>query len=74
MTNLVISFIQNENERNAMAISQLFTETEKFDAMIVDVLADLRKKHKHADCESIHKKIVKIADFSSINKVIKKTS
>ena len=44
MTNLVISFIQNENERNAMAISQLFTETEKFDEMIVDVLADLRKK------------------------------
>ena len=74
MTNLVISFIQNENERNAMAISQLFTETEKFDEMIVDVLADLRKKHKHADCESIHKEIVKIADFSSINKVIKKTS
>ena len=36
--------------------------------MIVDVIADLRRKHKRTDCESIHKEIVKIADFSSISK------
>ena len=36
--------------------------------MIVDVITDLRKKHKRADCESIHKEIIKIADFSNISK------
>ena len=43
-----------------MATSQLLTDTKKFDEMIVDVLTDLRKKQKLADCESIHKEIVKI--------------
>ena len=51
-----------------MATSQLLTDTKKFDEMIVDVITDLRKKHKRADCESIHKEIVKIADFSNISK------
>ena len=51
-----------------MATSQLLTDTEKFDEMIVDVLTDLRKKQKLADCESIHKEIVKIADFRNIDK------
>ena len=36
--------------------------------MIVDVITELRKKHKRADCESIHKEIIKIADFSNISK------
>ena len=36
--------------------------------MTVDVITDLRKKHKRADCESIQKEIVKIADFSNISK------
>ena len=55
-------------EENTMATSQLLTDTKTFDEMIVDVMADLRKKHKRADCESIHKEIVKIADFSNISK------
>ena len=51
-----------------MATSQLVTDTKKFDGMIVDVITDLRGKHKRADCESIHKEIVKVADFSKISK------
>ena len=51
-----------------MATSQLLTDTKKFDEIIVDVITDLRKKHKRADCESIHKEIIKIADFRNINK------
>ena len=51
-----------------MATSQLLTDTKKFDEMIVDSITDLRKKHKRADCESIHKEIIKIADFSNISK------
>ena len=51
-----------------MATSQLITDRKKFDEMIVDVIADLRKRHKRADCESIHKEIIKIADFSNISK------
>ena len=51
-----------------MAISQLLTDTKKFDEMIVDVITNLRKKHNRADCESIHKEIIKIADFSNISK------
>ena len=51
-----------------MATTQLLTDTKKFDEMIVDVITDLRKKHKRADCESIHKEIIKIADFSNISK------
>ena len=51
-----------------MATSQLLTDTKKFNEMIVDLIKDLRKKHKRADCESVHKEIVKIADFSNINK------
>ena len=51
-----------------MATSQLLTDTKKIDEIIVDVIADLRKKHKRADCESIHKEIIKIADFSNISK------
>ena len=47
-----------------MATSQLLTDTKKFDEMIVDVITDLRRKYKRADCESIDKEIVKIADFS----------
>ena len=43
-----------------MATSQLVTDTEKFDGMIVDVITNLRRKHKWADCESIHKEIVKL--------------
>ena len=39
----------------------------KFDKMIVDVIADLRK-HRRADCESIHNKIFNMANFSNINK------
>ena len=35
--------------------------------MIVDVIADLRK-HRRADCESIHNEIFKMANFSNINK------
>ena len=42
-----------------MATSQLVTDTKKFDGMIVDVITDLRKKHKRADCESIHKDLMK---------------
>ena len=52
-------------KRNTIAISQLLTDTEKFDEMVVDLITDLRIKHKHADCESIHKKIAKIAGFSN---------
>ena len=51
-----------------MATSQLVTDTKKCDGMIVDVITDLRKKQKRADCESIHKEIVKLADFSNISK------
>ena len=54
-------------KRNTMATSQLLIDTENFDEMIVDVITDLKRKNKHADCESIHKEIVKIADFSSIS-------
>ena len=52
---------------NTMATSQLLIETENFDEMIVDVITDLKRKNKHADCESIHKEIGKIADFSNIS-------
>ena len=48
-----------------METSHLVTDTKKFDGMIVDVITDLRKKHKRADCESIHKETVKLADFSN---------
>ena len=51
-----------------MATSQLLTDTNKFDEIIADVITDLRKKHKRADCENIHKEIIKIADFSNITK------
>ena len=51
-----------------MAISQLLTDTKKIDRMIVDVITDLRKKHKRADCESIHKETVNLADFSNTSK------
>ena len=51
-----------------MATSELVTDTTKFDEIIVDVITDLRKKHKRADCESIHKEIIQIADFSNITK------
>ena len=51
-----------------MATSQLVTDTKKFDGMIIDVITDLRRKHKRADWESIHKEIVKLADFSNISK------
>ena len=51
-----------------MATSQLLTDTKKFDEMIVDVITDLRRKHKRADCEGIRKEIVAIADFSNISK------
>ena len=51
-----------------MATSHFLTDTKKFDGMIVDVITDLRRKHKRADCESIHKEIIKIADFSNISK------
>ena len=51
-----------------MATSELVTDTKKFDGMITDVTTYLRKKHKRADCESIHKEIVKLADFSNTSK------
>ena len=51
-----------------MVTCQLLTDTEIFDGMIVDVITDLRRKRKRADCESIYKGIVKIADFSDISK------
>ena len=51
-----------------MTTSQLVTDTKKCDGMIVDVITDLRKKQKRADCESIHKEIVKLADFSNIRR------
>ena len=51
-----------------MATFQLLTDAKKFDGMIVDVITYLRRKHKRADCESSHKEIVKIADFSNISK------
>ena len=51
-----------------MATPQLFTHTKKFHELIVDVITDLKRKHKRGDCERIHKEIVKIADFSNISK------
>ena len=51
-----------------MATSQLLTDTKKFDGMIVDIITDLRRKHKRADCESIYKEFVKIAEFNNISK------
>ena len=51
-----------------MATSHLLTDTDKFDEMVVDVITDLTRKHKRVHCESIHKEIVKIADFSNISK------
>ena len=51
-----------------MATSQLVTDTKNFDGMIVDVITDLRKKHKRTDCESIHKETVKLADFCNTSK------
>ena len=51
-----------------MATSQLVNYTKKFDGMILDVITDLRGNSKRADCESIHKEIAKLADFSSISK------
>ena len=51
-----------------MAISQLLTDTKKFDRMIVDVNTDLRRKHKRADFTSNQKEIVKLADFGNISK------
>ena len=50
-----------------MATSQLVTDTKKIDGMIVDVITDFRSKHKRTDCESIHKEIIKLADFSNIS-------
>ena len=51
-----------------MATSLLLTDTKKFGEVIVDVITELRRKHKRADCESIHKEVVKIADISNISK------
>ena len=51
-----------------MAISQLVTDTKKFDRMIIDVITDLRRKHNRADFESNQKEIVKLADFGNISK------
>lgn len=51
-----------------MGTSQLLADTKKFHEMIADVMADLRRKYKRADCESIQKEIVKIADFITIGK------
>ena len=50
-----------------MGTSQLLADTKKFHEMIADVMADLRRKYKRADCESIHKEIL-IADFITIGK------
>ena len=36
--------------------------------MIVDVVTDLRRKHNRTACKSIHKEIVKIANFINISK------
>ena len=55
-------------EEYTMATPQLFTHTKKFHELIVDVITDLKRKHKRGDCERIHKEIVKIADFSNISK------
>ena len=52
-------WLKEKVKRNTMATSQLVTDTKKFDGMIVDVITDLRKKHKRADCESIHKDLMK---------------
>ena len=54
-------------EEYTTAIPQLFTHTKKFDELIVEVITDLKRKHKRGDCERIHKEIVKIADFSNIS-------
>ena len=51
-----------------MATPQFVTDTKKFDGMIADVITDLRRKHKSADCESNRKEIVKLADFSDDSK------
>ena len=51
-----------------MATPHFVTDTKKFDEMIADVITDLRRKHKHADCESVRKEIVKLADFSDDSK------
>ena len=55
-------------KRNTMATSQLVTDTKKFDGMIADVITDFRRKNNRADWVSIHKEIVKLADFSNISK------
>ena len=51
-----------------MATSPLVTDTKKFDWIVVDIITDLRRKHKRADFESIHKEFVKSSDFSNISK------
>ena len=55
-------------EEYTMATPQLFIHTKKVHELIVDVITDLKRKHKRGDCERIHKEIVKIADFSNISK------
>ena len=51
-----------------MVTSQLLTGTEKFDEMTVDVITDLKRKHKRVDCKSIHKEIVEMSDFRNTSK------
>ena len=53
---------------NTMATFQLLNVMDKFDEMIVDVIADLRRNQRRESCESIHKEIVKIGNFSNISK------
>lgn len=66
MSNLAIFSFKVRMKRNTMATSFLLTDTEKFGEMIVDVITWLRRKHKQADCESIHKEMVKIANLVTI--------
>ena len=51
-----------------MVTSQLLTGTEKFDEMTVDVITDLKRKHKRVDCKSIHKEIVEMSNFRNTSK------
>ena len=46
-----------KNKRNTMGTSQLLTDSKKIDELTVDVMTNLRRKQKRADCKSIRKEI-----------------
>ena len=55
-------------KRNTMATFQLLNVMDKFDEMIVDVIADLRRNHRREGCESIH--MARIQCQNLLNKLI----